>query len=341
MIPLNADQTPRQGASTTLSSLKVDKSDSTGVDTARFLYRLSEMPNHLFLTGPRQRFPVLCEGTGELLNSGLNYGPTQLASGPGLWVEGRPDQLFNGKGHDELLPLNRFVEADELVRENLGRLGVKLAGRRKTEVARIDTTASIGMENPMSIQATLRALGASSIPLRRTATYKDKAGNVETLYFVGQNSKKLYERIYPEGPKHGPGREKFLRFEAQNRYDARTRLPVQEWTADRAQETFAKRFGAHRERVSEVIVGNADVISTELVRLYEEGEITRSAATRLAGYLLHRRNGNHKKLLASSSISRYEAELRRINLDLDEECGEPLRLDLRHLFERTNALSWS
>jgi hypothetical protein len=246
--------------------------------------------------------------------------------------------LLHGKGHDELLPAGRLAEAESIARENLQRLGVELDSRRPTEVSRLDTTASVEVGGSVAVQAVLRSLHSSKFPRRRWDIFGHP--KIETLYLRGLNSKVVRERIYPEGPKHGAGRERFVRFEAQNRFTSKNRLPVSEWSVDRAADLFAERFGTHRERLGVVVVGNVDAISHELTRFASEGQLSKAMAMNLMGYSVHRRSGNHRSLIADSTARRYEAELRRVGLDIDERLESPLRVDLAELLDRT-MLSWS
>jgi hypothetical protein len=327
-----------QEVCTTLFTLDTERSDSAGFDTVRFLFRCSDMPSHLFRQGPKRPFPAIDSRTGQVSDSGLVCGPVQLAEGrPAVWVEGRPDQLVNGRGHDELLPVDRLPECESIARENLSRLGVELDSRCPTEVARVDTTASVEVGGSVAVQAVLRSFHSSKFPRRKWAIYGHP--KIETLYLKG-TAGRVFERIYPEGPKHGEGRERFVRFEAQNRFTSRNRLPVSEWSRDRAAAVFADRFGTTRERLGVVVVGNFDAISHELTRLASEGQLSNAMAMNLMGYLVHRRSGNHLSLLADSTARRYEAELRRVGLDIDERLESPLRVDLAELLDRT-MLSWN
>lgn len=326
----------RTEVSNSRPSAKSGSSDSAGADTVRFLFRVSDTAAHTFAQGHRRDLPVVAGVTGELQPSGLICGPTELAEGkPAVWVEGRPDQLFHGKGHDALLPVDRLPEADEMVRESLSRIGVDLA-KAPTEVGRIDTTASLRLSGPPEMQAVLRAFRDGPPPRRKTATYEHR-GSIQTVNFVGVKGRKVHERIYCEGGTHGAERSRFLRFEAQNRYPSRKRLPVSEWSPDRAADTFARKFATHRERVGTVTIGNADDLCDEVARLHREGLISSTALVSLIGYLLQRRRGHHLQL-GTRTVFRYEGELARLGLSYDPEVQAPIKLDLQALVDRSTAV---
>jgi len=317
-------------------SAKSGSDDSAGADTVRFLFRVSEIAAHTFAQGYRRDLPVVMSGTGEVQPSGLLCSPIEIANGkPAVWVEGRPDQLFHGRGHDELLPVDRLPEADAIMRENLQRIGVSL-DKAPTEVSRIDTTASLKLSGQSEMQAVLRAFRDGPPPRRKTATYEHR-GTIQTVNFVGVRGRKVHERIYAEGNTHGAERSRFLRFEAQNRYPKEKRLPVAEWSPDRAAETFQRKFAAHRERVGTVTIGNADDLCDEVARLHREGLVSSTALVALIGYLLQRRRGHHLQL-GTRTVFRYESELARLGLSYDPKVQAPITLDLQALVDRSTAV---
>lgn len=314
--------------------------DSAGADTVRFLFRVAEIAPHTFRSGKRS-LDVASEGSGELLASGLLCGPVEIRDGQqAVWVEGRPDQIVNGRGHDELLPVDRLPEVDEVIRESLGRMGCDLLPTA-TEVGRIDTTASVELGSRSEMQAALRAVEVAPPPLRRVQTYRKRDGTLESVAFVGPSRPKVFERVYAEGPKHGAERARFIRFEAQNRFGARNRLPLSEWTEDRVSDTFARRFDLYRERLGSVTIDGLDDLANELARLHSDGQVSSTACGSLIGYLVQRRNDNHRGIWSDRTVRGYESELIRLGLSLDPKVETPVRLDLQALLDRMMSLSWA
>lgn len=286
--PTAKEKAAREGAGLSYSHIcpETRTQGKAGVDTARFLFHLESDTEAALdrIAHSRGKVPAL-DGTGEDL--GLAIGYTSLKSGPGLWVEGRPIQLFKGKGHDALMKGEYLPYAEEKLRAVLGEWGFRVYPEG---VARLDLTTSFDLDGQVSSRdAILRGCAALRVSRRKTELIYNNRGRgtegmYETCYFIGKTGKK-YERVYAEAMTHKESSPGAVRFEAQCRFTNLGRRQAWDWDPSDMYELFGKRFEAVGKASEGVVIGTSAYLQSEIARRVGAGEMTTRQAERVLGYL--------------------------------------------------------
>lgn len=326
-----------------------------GIDTARFLYRVKSEPAAAdrILASLRGELPgpelVQVEEEGQLVEredrSGLRAGVLTVDGESCLWVEGRPIQLWGGRGFDGLLAPARLPEADQLIRDTLGYLGIKTEPRG---ISRLDLTARTNQEGSLSDRhAILRGIAALKPPRRKVMPVlaPGNARTVELVYFITPKAGVKQERCYAEALTHLSA-EPTVRLESQTRWAKANRRHSEEWTPELCAQMFNRKFEALSKSVNGLVVATPRLLHQELLdRIADDpgpGEVTARQAETLLGYLALRDMGHEFPL---RTRQRREAQLRDLGLvESMPALGDPNfeHVELQEVFDRvTSFTSWN
>lgn len=261
---------------------------AAGVDTARFLYRITSDATAAIRTVSESYgdFHRIDRSSGELLKTGLRYGITELGGSPGLWVEGRPIQLVREqRGIDELMPTVELPVAEQLIRDHLADRGIKTdpAG-----LSRLDLTAEGNREGTVADRsAILRGVSALTVPRRKTEVFFDNRTNLlETVYLVGLGrTPRKHERIYAACGTHSEAAAGTVRFEAQTRHSKQKRMTAEGWDERTCAQTFEERFATMSKAAKGITVAGPTTLHKEIHERIKAEEMTARKAMRLLGYI--------------------------------------------------------
>jgi hypothetical protein len=281
----------------------------TGIDTARFLYRLTD-PTHQQHASEHLHRPA---PMGELK---AGYLPAFEL----LWVEGRPMELF---GDDAaLLPAGALGDAEGAVRELLATHGL---AAQPAGVSRVDVTATMRLDRPAEGWAILRGMAALDVPRRKPEVIGRPP---ETVYWATERGAKR-ERAYDKGLQLGSAPAGLhVRLEAQTRYRADQRSWAAQWDAPRVRDTFRRRFAPMANSAEGLRVADRRQLEEQLREFAARGTITPRMAELLMGHVAAESVGLPGR--ARATRYRRRAELRRLGLAqaLDGLDDDTLDVDL-------------
>ncbi len=278
------------------------------------------------------REPILDHRIGWFPDPGLLYAEGHPAPGGLARSEQLPAVLeqLRGELHDRGVQVPDW-EQPLVMRPN--------GTRHPTEgfggVRRLDSTVDLGFDDPLEGMAALTGVAALSLPRVQTQIWREVGTNrVRTVYYRGYGGKRVLARCYDKGVESrtaGPGF--WVRPEDQRRFVSGAR-PMVEAVASGPfiRNAFVKRFEPLWQAAKGVKVGGISKLAKKLDELQREGEITPTAAKRIAGHLVLDAFGVQHQ--GRSTRCRDRADARRLGLVLADGVLDEVEVDLGEILER-------
>ena len=239
-----------------------------------------------------------------------------------------------------LPPTHRLAPLQKVSADGLVTLPV-LGGSGFAGVRRLDSTVDLHFDDPLKGLCALA--GVAALPLARMQTeIRREAGGrrVETVYFRGYAGKQVLGRWYDKGWKEHGHRGSWVRPEDQRRFTAQARPPVEALaTTSYIRDSFVRRFEPLWRASKGVKVGGATELAKRLAELVDQGAISPTAATRIAGHLVLDAAGCQRQ--SQRTVLRHRADARNHGLVLADGILDDVEVDLGDILERAmDSDSW-
>lgn len=213
----------------------------------------------------------------------------------------------------DLCPAADVLHRASDVVEEVKSYGIPLEAVSTAAVRRLDVAVDLCTDSSADGLALLECLAGVSFLSKKTVTYRmDHAVQTVTIKSrVGRSQARIYDKGVQTGAEP---RGRWIRFEAQWRFDKGHRLAPEDLTGDLLRERFLQRFDGLYESTSSFEVGGANAIAARLAEGVAVGDLKPSRARSIAGYLLLSSVGSPQG--GSRTVYTLERECRELGLSL-------------------------